>query len=105
MILLDLFARLPILNHRERILQKYRTSSSPLVKRKIIRAATAHRANYWLRQRKEELPLADAWLKRALIAGASTFSKDERNFWLQRIEKEGTELEKFLVRWTKAGNR
>jgi hypothetical protein len=98
-ILLDLFARLPILNHRERILQKYRTSSSPMVKRKIVCAATAHNANYWLRQRKEELPLADPWLKRALMAGASTFSKDERKFWLQRIERGGTELEKFIARW------
>ena len=35
-ILLDLFARLPVLNHRERILQKYKTSSSPMVKRKIV---------------------------------------------------------------------
>ncbi len=101
-ILLDLFARLPILNHFECILQKYRTSSSPMVKRKIVRAATAHHADYWLCQRKEELPLADPWLKRALMAGASTFSKDERTFWLRRIEKR-TELEKFIAKWAESG--
>lgn len=68
-ILLDLFARLPLLNHLESILQRYRrTSGSYMVNRKIIRAATAHRADYWLRQRKEELPGADPWLRRALIA-------------------------------------
>ncbi len=103
-ILLDLFARLPILNHRDRILQKYRTNSpSPMIKRKIVRAATAHSADYWLRQLKEELPLADAWLKRALMAGASTFSKDERTFWLHRIEKR-TELEKFIAKWAEYGS-
>jgi hypothetical protein len=101
-ILLDLFARLPLLNHHESILQKYRrTSGSYMVNRKIIRAATAHRAHYWLRQRKEELPGADPWLKRALIAGASTFSKDERIYWLQRIERGGTELEKFIAQWAR----
>ena len=104
MTLLDLFARLPTLNHVESILQKYRTSS-PIVRRKIIRAATAHRADYWLRQRKEELPSSDPWLKRALIAGASTFNKDERKHWLQHIQKEGTELEKFIARWAKSENR
>ena len=100
-ILLDLFARLPLLNHLESILQKYRTSGSYMVNRKIIRVATAHHADYWLHQRKEEFPGADPWLKRALIAGASTFSKDERTYWLQRIEKEGTELEKFIAKWAK----
>ena len=102
-ILLDLFVRLPFLNHFESILQKYRTSSSPVVKRKIVRAATAHRADYWLRQRKEEFFLADPWLKRALMAGASTFSKDERTYWLNRIEREGTKLDEFIARWAKSG--
>ena len=105
-ILLDLFARLPLLNHLESILQKYRrTSGFYMVNRKIIRAATAHHADYWLRQRKEELPGADPWLKRALIAGASTFSKDERIYWLQRVEKGGTELEKFIAKWAKSEER
>ena len=103
-ILLDLFARLPILNHRDRILQKYRTDSpSQMVKRKIVCAAMAHHADYWLRQLKEELPSADPWLKRALMAGASTFSKDERTFWLRRIEKR-TELEKFIAKWAEYGS-
>ena len=49
----------------------------------------------------QELPGAGPWLKRALIAGASTFSKDERIYWLQRVEKGGTELEKFIAKWAK----
>lgn len=101
-ILLDLFACLPTLDHVENILQKYRVSS-PMVRREIIRIATAHKVHHWLRQRKEELPSADPWLRRALIAGASTFSKDERTHWLQRIEREGTELEKLVARWSKTG--
>jgi hypothetical protein len=102
-VLLDLFTRLPVLNHRDRILQKYRNaSSSPMVKRKIVRVATAHHADHWLHLRKGDLP-DDPWLKRALIAGASTFSKDERKFWLHRIEKR-TELEKLLAKWTESGS-
>ncbi|HLX39017.1 MAG TPA: RNA-directed DNA polymerase [Ktedonobacteraceae bacterium] len=101
-ILLDLFAQLPILNHNDSILQKYRTnSSSPMVKRKIVRATTAHRAEHWLRLRKGDFDSADPWLKRALMAGASTFSKDERKFWLRRLEKR-SELEKFVAKWAES---
>jgi len=96
-ILLDLFTSLPTLNHVESILQKYKTSS-PMVRREIIRVATTHNAHYWLRQRKEELLSADTWLRRALIEGASTFTKDERISWLQHIEEEGTELEKLIAK-------
>lgn len=98
LILLDLFGHIPFLNHTENILQKYHKTPSYMVKRKIIRVATAHGAGYWLQQQKGELS-RDPWLRRALIAGASAFSKDERMHWLQRIEKEGTELEKFVARW------
>jgi hypothetical protein len=99
-ILLDLFACLPPLNHVESILQKYKKSSS-MIQREIIRVATAHKVDHWLRQRKEEFPSADPWQRRALIAGASTFSKDERVHWLRGIEKEGTELEKFVAKWAR----
>ncbi len=102
-ILLDLFTHLPVLNHRDRILQKYRNdSSSSMVKRKIVRVATVHHAEHWLRLRKGDSP-DDPWLKRALMAGASTFSKDERKFWLHRIEKR-TELEKLIAKWTEFGS-
>jgi hypothetical protein len=99
-ILLDLFAGLPALNHVDHILQKYEKKPS-MIQREIVRVATAHKASHWLRQLKEEFPGAGPWLKRALIAGASTFNKDERMYWLQRIEREGTDLEKFVARWAK----
>ena len=103
MILLDLFTHLPVLNHHDRILQKYRNdSSSSMVKRKIVRVATLHHAEHWLRLTKGDSP-DDSWLKRALMAGASTFSKDERKFWLHRIEKR-TELEKLIAQWTEFGS-
>src|SRR5207248_1365114 len=93
-ILLDLFARLPVLNHLDNILQKYETKSSLMEKRKIIRIATVHRAAYWLPQIIENSPLGDSWLKRALIAGASAFlSKAERNNWLARFNAEETKLD------------
>jgi hypothetical protein len=100
MTLLNLYARLPALNHVEPILQMYPTSP-PMVRRKVVRAATALGADYWLREQKETLPVVDPWLRRALIAGASTFSEDERKYWLQHIQKEGTELEKIVARWAR----
>src|SRR2546421_1685270 len=79
-ILLDLFARLPALNHIDNILQKYDTSSSLMEKRKIIRIATVYPAADWLDQIIERPSLNDAWLRRAFIAGASAFSsRNERN--------------------------
>ncbi len=100
-ILLDLYGRLPDLNHVADIIQKYPTSTD-MMKRKIVRAATALKADYWLREQKDTFLIADPWLRRALIAGSSTFGKDEREFWLQRTEKVATDLEKMVIRWVKA---
>ena len=99
-ILLDLYARLPFLDQVESLLEMY-PKSSPMVRRKIVRAATALGADYWLREQKESLPSVDPWLRRALIASACAFSKDEREYWLRRIEKEGTPMEKIVARWAR----
>jgi hypothetical protein len=101
MTLLDLYARLPGLNQVESILQMYPTSS-PMVRRKTVRAATALQADYWLRERRVILPATDPWPRRALIAGASTFSKDERDFWLRRVMRECTDLERVVAQWTRS---
>ena len=76
-------------------------SSSPMVRRKVVRAATELGADYWLREQKGSLPVADPWLRRALIASSSAFGKDERKYWLQRVDKEATSLEKIVIRWVK----
>ncbi len=103
MILLDLFARLPALNHIDNILQKYDTSSSLMEKRKIIRIATVYPAADWLDQIIERPSLNDAWLRRAFIAGASAFSsRNERNHWLDRFKTEETKLDAFIARWAKS---
>jgi len=102
-ILLDLFARLPALNHIDNILQKYDTSSSLMEKRKIIRIATVYPAADWLDQIIERPSLNDAWLRRAFIAGASAFSsRNERNHWLDRFKTEETKLDAFIARWAKS---
>ncbi len=106
-ILLDLFAHIPSLDHVGSILQRYRTPKSSMVRRKIVRMATkSEGGDHWLRPRKEEfLSTNDLWLKRAFIAGASAFSKAERTDWLEQVEKDGTELEKFIARWARSENR
>ena len=106
-ILLDLFTHIPYLNHVESILQRYKTPHSSMIRRKIVRMATNSKGgDHWLRPRKEEyLSTKDLWLKRAFIAGASAFGKAERVDWLEQVEKEGTDLEKFVARWARSQNR
>ncbi|HEY4032652.1 MAG TPA: RNA-directed DNA polymerase [Ktedonobacteraceae bacterium] len=106
-ILMDLFVHIPSLDHAGSILQKYPTTQSSMVRRKIVRMATKSKGgDHWLRPRKEEfLSTDDPWLKRAFIAGALAFSRAERTQWLEQIEKEGTELEKFVARWARSENQ
>lgn len=99
-ILLDLFARLPVLNHLDSILQRYETRSSPMEKRKIVRIATVHRAAYWLPQIIEQSFFGDPWLRRSLIAGASAFlGKAERNNWLNRFNIKENKLDTLIAQW------
>ena len=72
-----------------------------MIRRKIVRAATAQREDYWLQEHKGELSVSDAWLKRALIAGGSVFSKYERESWLGSIDQGATFLDKLVSRWAK----
>jgi hypothetical protein len=102
--LLNLYAQIPALDHIDKIIQMY-DASTEMAQRKIVRAATALDAGYWLREQKSKFTNVGPWLKRALIAGASTFTKDEREFWLKSIEKKGTELEKLVARWARTSHK
>ena len=103
MALLNLFSKISDLNHVDDLLQRYDASSN-IMKRKIIKAATKADAGYWLRGKKEEIISADNWLRRALIIGASTFQKDERNFWLKQFKGGDNLLEKAVAEWVIKGN-
>ena len=103
MALLNLFSKISDLNHVDDLLQRYDASSN-IMKRKIIKAATKADAGYWLRGKKEEIISADPWLRRALIIGASTFQKDERNFWLKQFKGGDNLLEKAVAEWVIKGN-
>jgi len=102
MTLINLFSRIFDLDHVDYLLQRY-DNSSPMVRRKIVKAATKAGKRYWLRERKEEFTTADPWLRRAMILGASTFADDERDHWLRRIERGDGLLETVVARWLRGG--
>ncbi len=104
MTLINLFSRISNLNHIEELLSIYQRSHL-FVKRKIIKAATKANQIHWLQERKEEFTFADPWLRRAFLLGASTFSDDEKKYWLKRIERDvnTTLLEKVVSKWVRSG--
>jgi hypothetical protein len=102
MTLINLFSRIRDLDHIVSLLRKY-NSSSLIIKRKIIKAATKAGNDSWLRERKEEVGNTDPWLRRAIILGASTFPPDEKKFWLKQFIKSDNLLEKVVAKWVKSG--
>jgi len=104
MTLINLFSRISNLNHIERLISIYQKRHL-FIQRKIIKAATKANQTHWLQERKEEFTFADPWLRRAFLLGASTFSDDEKKYWLQRIERDvnTTLLEKVVSKWVRSG--
>jgi hypothetical protein len=100
-ILLDLYARIPFLNHVDDILRMYDCTSSAMVHRHIVRVATEQNRSDWLRLQKDKLSEADPWLRRAIIAGAKIFTERERDTFLYPIDQGGNKLEKIIVQWVK----
>ena len=103
MVLVNLFGKISDLDHIDDLLIKY-DSSPETIKRKIIKAATKYGADYWLREKKEDISSVDPWLRRALILGASTFPRDEREIWLKQFKSGDDLLEKVVANWVIKGN-
>lgn len=104
MILVNLFSKISNLNHIEKLISLYGRSNT-MLERKILIAATKANNKYWLKEKIEEINNVDPWKKRAIILGASTFSPDEKNYWLDRIIKDANSsiLDKTVAYWVKEG--
>jgi reverse transcriptase-like protein len=51
----------------------------------------------WVRMQKETWQNNDPWTRRAIIWAASALTKDERNYWLKRVENAGDILDKAIA--------
>ncbi len=87
LVLVDLFSVVPELDCLNNLLALF-NNASPFVRRKIIKAATSGGQYHWLRELKEEIKVVDPWQRRAIILGASSFSKEEKKYWLNRVIRD-----------------
>lgn len=99
LVLINLFARLPELNHISQLTLLY-DRSAPAIRREIVGAAAAAEERYWIKERKQEFANADPWLRRAIIGGSRCLPGDEGRIWRQHIKPTLTKEEQFVVAWT-----
>lgn len=95
MILLDVFSRVPKLNHIASLTERYHYAT-PAVRRELVMAAAAAAQGHWLRELKDNFKTADPWLRPALVAAARCFPGDEGAIWIQHIRKNANTME-YLV--------
>jgi hypothetical protein len=55
------------------------------------------RMTEWIRMQKEIWQNHDPWTKRSIIWAASALGKDERNYWLKRVQNAGDILDKAVA--------
>ncbi|WP_440948341.1 RNA-directed DNA polymerase [Methanosarcina sp. T3] len=105
MTILHLFSKIRDLNHIDKLKNIYGSTPSPMVKRKILNAATQAGDNYWLYTNKTDLDSSEPWVKRAIILGASTYTAEQKKFWLRTIihDSNSTFLEKIIAEWVLSG--
>jgi hypothetical protein len=98
LVLINLFSRLPKLNHFGKLTQRYK-SAGPEARREIVLSGCAAEDAYWIKERKEEFGTADSWLRRAIISGSRFLPGDEGGIWRRHIKPSLNEFEKFVVKW------
>jgi len=99
--LLNLFVNNTKLNHFNKLIEMYRSSSENL-RRKIILAAYSMNAESWVRELKEDYPKFDIWNKRAMLIASSLLPAEERKHFLQHIKSSLSSddiLESILIEW------
>ena len=97
-VLLNLFARVPDLDHVNRLTAMY-GSRPPSVQREIVFVAGVMDQGHWIKERKDEFGTSDQWLRRALISAAPSLPGDEAKYWINRIKRDISGIEKIVARW------
>ncbi len=96
-VLLDILANLPELNHVDRVTARF-NSSDPAVKREIIRVAESGKRRDWLRDRKQDFRVMDPWTRRAFVRAASVFPPVEGKFWVDSVRDSLRPIERAIAK-------
>ena len=96
MVLLDVLASIPELNHADAVTSRY-AESDPLIRREILRVAGSNGRRDWLRDRKSEFRSMDEWMRRAFISAAPALPSEEAKFWLQSVKDTMSPIEKVVA--------
>ena len=102
-VLVNLFSRVPGLNHINKLTSKY-SGMSPSLKREIVLAAKAAGRSHWIKERKDEFDSSDVWLRRAILRAAPELPGDESRHWLKKIKRGLSSQEKLIV-WDSFNSR
>ena len=97
--ILSLFSRNEYINHFPRLASQFQ-NSDPYARREILLAAKRNGAIDWLREHKEYYGSMDPWQRLAFIFGASGFPKDERKYFLSRLDPDRP-FETVLSKWAR----
>lgn len=98
LVLINLFARLPELNHITQLTLPYE-HSAPSIRREVVTAAAAAEERYWIKERKAEFGHMDPWLQRAIIAASRVLPGDEGRIWRRHLKPNLTKEEQLVVAW------
>lgn len=96
----SLFNRKIELNHLDKLLKNYKTIS-PLFQREIIISAYKNSASDWIRELKEHYMGMDIWTKRAFLIACSILPREEKKYFVNRIQPSCNNLDKLIIEWTK----
>lgn len=95
-VLLDILARVPKLDHADTVTADYE-HSDPNVRREILRVAGANQLGSWLRGLKAEFRSMDPWARSAYLSVLPALPGDEALHWIKGIRRSLSPLERLLV--------
>ena len=97
--ILSLFSKNRDINHFSRLASSF-ANRDQHARREILLAAREHHTIDWLREHKESYSTMDPWQKMAFIYSSSLFPRDERKFFLRRVQI-ASPFDQCLLQWAK----
>ncbi len=97
--IVSLFTKNKYIDHFVNLIKKYPTSE-PFFRREILLAAYQNDAFDWLREQKENYLNMDPWQKIAFIFGLSGFPKDEKKYFISKLNLPRP-FEETIANWAK----
>jgi hypothetical protein len=95
-VLLDILARVPDLDHAEVVTARY-DGAEPNVRREMLRVAGANRLGSWLRGLKSAFRTMDPWARLAYLSVLPALPGDESLHWARGIRRSLSALERLVV--------